>query len=707
MNALNRLRIWQKLVLLVAVLFVPIILLTYLLVAEKNLAIDFAHEEIMGVQYLQPVRTLLQHLAEHRGMSTAYLSGDASFREKIMAKQNQLAEDVKSVDVADAQYSGVLDSSRRWQAIKTDWQNLNTHTLQLTAQDNFARHTAIIEQLLDLISHIGVTSNLVLDPDPDSYHLMDVIVGRLPFLVEHLGQIRGMTVGIVARQQVLKDDSIRLAKLLGQFEMVQQGIQDDLDTVFESNASLKPALSAKWDALVAPMKAFLAIAEQLARSEQVDAALSPREVFTAGTQAIEGGFGLYDAAAPALLTLLQNRVAGFNEKKYTALGGILFCIVLALLLAYGITRVLVQSLRQAQEGASRIAAGELDSGAIPIAGNDEVSQLLRALDSTRERLKTVVKEINAAADTVHSSASEIAQGSADLSQRTEEQASALEETASSMEELTSTVKQSADNAGQANQLAGAARTQAEQGGEVVDQAITAMSAINTSSRKIADIIGVIDEIAFQTNLLALNAAVEAARAGEQGRGFAVVAGEVRKLAQRSADAAKEIKSLITDSVAKVEDGGKLVEQSGKTLQEIVTAVKKVSDIVAEMAAAAREQASGIEQVNKAILQMDQATQQNAALVEETAAASQSMGEQARQLQTLMHFFKLAETEHSPSSRAMPTKAPSVRKSLPNQKGSHRLRAAQTADGQTTATVSHAAMPVAKKAMHGGEDWEEF
>jgi methyl-accepting chemotaxis protein len=200
---------------------------------------------------------------------------------------------------------------------------------------------------------------------------------------------------------------------------------------------------------------------------------------------------------------------------------------------------------------------------------------------------------------------EIAQGSSDLAQRTEQQASALEETASSMEELTSTVKNSADNAAQANQLAGAARTQAEQGGQVVEQAISAMSAINQSSRKIADIIGVIDEIAFQTNLLALNAAVEAARAGEQGRGFAVVAGEVRKLAQRSADAAKEIKGLITDSVAKVEGGGQLVEQSGQTLKEIVTSVKKVSDIVAEIAAAAREQAGGIEQVNKAILQMDQ------------------------------------------------------------------------------------------------------
>ncbi|HRD50223.1 MAG TPA: methyl-accepting chemotaxis protein [Candidatus Contendobacter sp.] len=253
-------------------------------------------------------------------------------------------------------------------------------------------------------------------------------------------------------------------------------------------------------------------------------------------------------------------------------------------------------------------------------------------------IQRVVSQITQATAQVSAAVTEIAQGSVDLSQRTEEQASALEETASSMEELTSTVKQSADNAGQANQLADAARSQAEQGGHVVDQAVAAMAAINQSSRKIADIITVIDEIAFQTNLLALNAAVEAARAGEQGRGFAVVAGEVRKLAQRSADAAKEIKTLITDSVAKVDNGGKLVNQAGHTLKEIMSAVKKVSDIVAEMAAAAREQANGIEQVNKAVMQMDQVTQQNAALVEETASASQSMDDQTQELQRLMRFF---------------------------------------------------------------------
>ena len=264
--------------------------------------------------------------------------------------------------------------------------------------------------------------------------------------------------------------------------------------------------------------------------------------------------------------------------------------------------------------------------------------LSSALNDTVEKMLTTVTDINEAAISIGTGATEITRGNVDLSQRTEEQASSLEETASSMEELTSTVRQNSDNAAQANQLAASAREQAEKGGSVIKEAIDAMAAISTSSKKVTDIIGVIDEIAFQTNLLALNAAVEAARAGEQGRGFAVVASEVRNLAQRSAAAAKEIKELINDSGEKVKEGSMLVDESGRTLEDIVAGAKKVGDIISEIAAAGAEQTSGIGQVNTAVSQMDEMTQQNAALVEEAAAASESLDEQGKSLQRMMDFF---------------------------------------------------------------------
>jgi methyl-accepting chemotaxis protein len=269
-------------------------------------------------------------------------------------------------------------------------------------------------------------------------------------------------------------------------------------------------------------------------------------------------------------------------------------------------------------------------------------------------MAALIRQIKDAAGQVQTGAEEISSGNQNLSRRTDEQAASLEETASSMEEMAGTVKQTADNAGQANQLAIAACAQAEKGGAVVGSAVNAMSGINAASGKIADIIGVIDSIAFQTNLLALNAAVEAARAGEQGRGFAVVATEVRSLAGRSATAAKEIKALIQDSVAKIAEGSRLVDESGKTLTEIVAAVRKVTGIVAEIAAASREQSSGIEQVNKAIMRMDQTTQENAALVEEAAAASEAIVAQAHTLTEMIARYKVAAATRTRPPTVAPT-----------------------------------------------------
>ena len=296
-------------------------------------------------------------------------------------------------------------------------------------------------------------------------------------------------------------------------------------------------------------------------------------------------------------------------------------------------------LAEAQELAKRIAQGDL-TGQSDVHGHDETAALQRALAEMRDSLRSIVTQVRHSTDSIGTASTEIASGNADLSARTEQAASNLQQTASSMEQLTGTVKQTADSAHTANQLASSASTVARRGGEVVTQVVSTMDEINASSKKIADIISVIDGIAFQTNILALNAAVEAARAGEQGRGFAVVAGEVRSLAQRSAEAAKEIKALIGTSVDKVEAGSKLVKDAGSTMNEIVASVQRVSDIIGEITAASSEQSSGIGQVNVAVTQLDQMTQQNAALVEESAAAAESLKDQAARLSGVVSTFRL-------------------------------------------------------------------
>ncbi|MES2325688.1 MAG: methyl-accepting chemotaxis protein [Pseudomonadota bacterium] len=348
------------------------------------------------------------------------------------------------------------------------------------------------------------------------------------------------------------------------------------------------------------------------------------------------------------------------DQKFTTLRNVmavvaLVSVVLLAALSYFFARAITRPLQRAVSAVNVIALGDL-TGRIDVDSKDETGQMMQALKDMNASLAGVVGKVRAATETITVGSSQIASGNADLSARTESQASSLEETASSMEELTSTVRQNAENARQANQLVNATSDIAVRGGTVVGKVIDTMASIKDSSRKIADIIGVIDGIAFQTNILALNAAVEAARAGEQGRGFAVVAAEVRNLAQRSAGAAKEIKALIEDSVGKVDVGSKLVDEAGRTMGEIVASVTQVTKLMGEIAGASAEQGSGIEQVNQAITQMDHVTQQNAALVEEAAAAAESLKDQANLLNKAVSMFQLHGGALELSAQLAPARA---------------------------------------------------
>ncbi len=394
------------------------------------------------------------------------------------------------------------------------------------------------------------------------------------------------------------------------------------------------------------------------------------------------GGGVYTDELTKATTSLRNRYAVIGTTLNLIMAGLLFLVIRQM-----VSRPLGNAIRAAQQ----IAAGDLTTS-LKVQSRDEIGQLTAAMNGISQGLADVVGNVRLGTDTIAVASREIAAGNADLSSRTESQASSLEETASSMEELTSTVKQNADNARQANQLAATASTVAVKGGQVVGQVVDTMGSIKTSSHKIADIISVIDGIAFQTNILALNAAVEAARAGEQGRGFAVVASEVRNLAQRSAGAAKEIKELIDDSVAKVDRGSQLVDDAGKTMDEIVTSIRHVTDIMSEISAASQEQSLGIDQVNQAIGQMDQMTQQNAALVEQAAAAAESLQDQAATLAQAVSVFKLETGAHATGALA-PQPAAAKPRAMPVP-----IKTSPRPPAKPSATASQAT---------GTDDWEEF
>ncbi len=403
----------------------------------------------------------------------------------------------------------------------------------------------------------------------------------------------------------------------------------------------------------------------------------------------------------------------FDFATIWVLAGMALSALSAAVLGWLITRAVTVPADQAVRAARSIAQGDLTQH-IPAGGNDEMGRLLQELAAMRNSLEHVVADVRRNADGVSSASEQIALGNTDLSGRTEEQASALQQTAASMEQMAATVRHNADSAAQANQLARNASQVAERGGEVVAQVVTTMQEIDASSHRIADIIGVIDAIAFQTNILALNAAVEAARAGEQGRGFAVVAGEVRALAGRSADAAKEIKQLIGESVARVEQGSHLVSQAGTTMDELVAAVRHVSDLVGEISAASKEQSLGVGQVSEAIAQMDQTTQQNAALVEESAAAAAGLQRQAQDLVKAVSNFKLQllATQTAPALARAPAMQPApqpaaapVQSPAPPPVAAPRAASAKL---PAAAPVAAAAPKTAQPVTPGADDdWESF
>ena len=581
-----------------------------------------ARHEARGAPPLLALHKVVQGLQVHRGLSNGMLGGD-----ETLAARRPAARD--AVNKAFAEATARLDAAQvpaaqrdAWQRAQQAWQQLEPAVAarSLPAAQSTAQHTALITSLLQTGEQLLHSYELQLDPDFATNALIQASLVHAPQLGEKLGVMRAQGAGFLGRGGELPLEAKGLLQSLRQRVVELQGdTLRNLARATEASPAFAATLGAPARTLDAQITATLALADK-ALLQADTLTLPAQEYFDTYTRTIDALYALNAQAMQGVDEALQARIdhlrATLAWQALALLGTLAGATVLMLVFVRSIT----QPVAQAVELARAVARGDL-SGSDIAHGSNEMGRLIAALLQMRRQLTEVVGRVRQGAEGVATASAQIAQGNTDLAARTESQASALEETAASMEQMNATVRQNADSAARASELASGV---AAQGGEVVAQVVQTMHGIHSSSGKIADIIGVIDSIAFQTNILALNAAVEAARAGEQGRGFAVVASEVRSLAQRSAGAAREIKELISASVHDVERGNALVERAGKTMEDVVTAVRRVNDIMGEISNASREQSLGVAQVGEAVTQMDQVTQQNAALVEEMAAAASSL-----------------------------------------------------------------------------------
>jgi methyl-accepting chemotaxis protein len=692
---------------LIAVIAMLLLAIPASMVVRSEIALrDFAQQELTGIEPATDALKLIQLTQQHRGLSASVLAGNADVADKRQAKQAEVSSAFAKAQ-ASAASLGDAKLTATFTRMAREWSELSGAIGSKTIEgpQSFAQHTALIHDQLGALDDVANTSGIVLHPAVSGYFLQTAVLNDLPQLTESLAQLRGFGAVLLTRGEAAPEDKARVQALVTNAQIRLEKVRKSLALAVDGNDPLQAALAGPLAAMVSGTgDAFKLIHDKILSPEQLE--LAAGSYFAALSTTIDQQYKLVDTSMSELDKELQAGVVAANDTLLFMSASIALLAALAAWLMWTIARSITESVQLAAKVADAVAAGDLTTD-VPDAGRDEIGSLLRSLGAMNSSLSAVVSSVRSNAESVAIASAQIAQGNQDLSGRTEQQASALQQTASSMEELSGTVKQNADNARQANQLATNASSVAIQGGEVVAQVVDTMKGINASSKRIADIISVIDGIAFQTNILALNAAVEAARAGEQGRGFAVVASEVRNLAQRSADAAKEIKTLIKASVERVDQGTVLVDQAGATMTEVVTSIRRVTDIMGEISAASTEQSLGVSQVGEAVTQMDQTTQQNAALVEESAAAAESLNAQAQQLVDAVAVFKLSRADSYAKSAApahTPAKASKTPSVSSDRRGENRATNVVRPTFKATPPAQLAASPAAKT---GTDDWETF
>jgi methyl-accepting chemotaxis protein len=636
----NQVSVARKFALLGLVALLMIVAPSYTQLRTAQRQVAAARHELAGVLPAHHLLRLIQFTQQHRGLCAVFLGSNvqAAAREAKNLEVDAAVVELERLITA----AGLTESLTEFREAQREWQALQSsvQSRSLIASESSTLHSRLIARYLKMLDQMTTQSGLILTPEPDTFFLMTASLIKLPAATESLGQTRARGAGFLAEGKVTPEGRAMLAGLVLQAADHYETMISSFERAFDTSEAVKRQLQQHVDSLQQPVQQALDLArKEILGTESL--AYPSSEYITVFTRAIDSLFAADEVAIEQLELLLSNRIQSIRNTQLLAGGVMLMLLALAAVLMRRVALSITARLTQAVTLAEGIATGDL-TGRVEASGSDEIAQLMSALQRMQASLMQTVAQVRQNAQGVVEISDLIARGNLDLSTRTEQQAASLEETASSMEELSSTVKQNAESSGYANQLARGASETVLKGGSAVNQVVETMQSIEGSSRKIFDIIGVIDEIAFQTNLLALNAAVESARAGEHGRGFAVVANEVRGLAQRSAAAAKEIKKLITTSAERVDAGSRLVEQAGQTMKQVVDAIRQVASTVDQITTASREQSNGIGEVCNAVTQMDQLTQQNAALVQQSADGTQQLKEQADRLLAVVKVFKLSQ-----------------------------------------------------------------
>ncbi|MDI9857274.1 MULTISPECIES: methyl-accepting chemotaxis protein [Comamonas] len=584
-----------------------------------------------------------QVLIESRRVAITGQAGDAALMQSFQRQAAVVDKTLAKIEARVAAQQRYYDMRKETEGLQQGWKELQGKIAALPAdadfaQKAFAAHAPEYARLYAFMRDLGNRSGLAQDPDADIFYLGYPLANHTPSTAGIAVRIAAYALLNVSRGVVDTKDKVFYEVTEARLNDTFSGVETQLSQSMQANAAVQQALGARFDALKATSKELLGyVRKHFTLVDQV--AVSQQEVQTAAQPTIDAAWALVSQNGAVLDQLLAERGAEAATQRNLLVLLLALGIGASVYLYVGVYLSMAASLAQASQAAKAIAAGDLGTVQAPVS-KDEFARLLEDLRSADRALAQVISGVKESSESIATATSEIASGTQSLSSRTELTASSLQQTAGSMAQLTDALSHSRGSADSARQLSVSAGDVARRGGTVVQQVVQTMDAINQSSRKIADIIGVIDGIAFQTNILALNAAVEAARAGEQGRGFAVVASEVRALAGRSAEAAKQIKDLIGSSVGKVDEGARLVSEAGATMHEIVDSVVRVDAVIGEISVAAGEQSQGIAEINTAVGQLDDMTQQNAALVEQSAAAAESLREQARLLAEVVGNFRI-------------------------------------------------------------------